>query len=69
MSKDVFCVHDRIDNENDYNEHDAIENSCYYIYHNDKYNVINVTPLDTTTCINTETYKNKQIYRGDCTDY
>ena len=27
----VFCVHVRIDNENDYNEHDAIENSGYYI--------------------------------------
>ena len=25
MFQNVFCVHVRIDNENDYNEHDAIE--------------------------------------------
>ena len=31
MFQNVFCVHVRIDNENDYNEYDAIENSGYYI--------------------------------------
>ena len=65
MFQNVFCVHVRIDNENDYNEHDAIEKKqVITFYHNDKYKVINVMPLDSTTCINTETYKKQANISG-----